>query len=70
MAGHYVLLWSPTLLLHGGIEACQRYLVSQSALWRAPSPTWFECAVLLAGCCLCHVSATLRAVCLESAGRL
>ena len=31
MAGRYVILWAPTLLVHGGIEACQRYLVSQSA---------------------------------------
>ena len=31
MAGRYVILWAPTLLIHGGIEACQRYLVSQSA---------------------------------------
>ncbi len=31
MAGRYVILWAPTLLVHGGIEACQRYLISQSA---------------------------------------
>ena len=31
MAGRYVMLWAPTLLIHGGVEACQRYLVSQSA---------------------------------------